>query len=198
MSSDINNEDPILKTECPDAESTEGELNDVQSNNINEFEETSVKMEHEEKVELTEEDSKDIIDIKPELDSDPEFEIDPSDIKLEDSAVFPFEFLQCEYTEPKKKRGKKVSHKKTKSAVNVDNTYPCDKCEYVASRKDKLNMHYKSVHLGIKYPCTECDYVASRPDKLKVGGIYIFHSWSKRVNMGRSLIKKKRSEKGSF
>ena len=172
MSTDFEmNEGPTLKAESPEDES-----NDVQSNNVHEFDETSVKVEHddEENDELTEEDSKDNIDIKSELGSDQEFEIDPSDIKLEDSAVFPFEFLQCEYTEPKKKRAKKVSHKKSKSGANVHNTYPCDKCEYVASRKDKLNMHYKSVHLGIKYPCTECDYVASRPDKLKAGGIYIF------------------------
>jgi len=54
-----------------------------------------------------------------------------------------FDFLQ---SEPKKfKRG--------------NDGYPCNECEYVASRADHLKRHVENKHIRIRYACDECEYV---------------------------------------
>ena len=46
--------------------------------------------------------------------------------------------------------------------------YPCDQCDYIASRPDKLKRHKKCKHEqgGVRYPCDQCDFTASRSDNL--------------------------------
>ena len=39
--------------------------------------------------------------------------------------------------------------------------YPCDQCDYKATKKGTLSTHMKSIHKGIKYPCDQCDYKAT-------------------------------------
>ena len=45
--------------------------------------------------------------------------------------------------------------------------FPCDQCEYIATRKDKLNHHVRTKHEGHRYSCTQCSFQATRPDKLR-------------------------------
>lgn len=45
--------------------------------------------------------------------------------------------------------------------------FPCDQCDYQATRIDNLNQHIKSQHEGIKYACNQCTYHASRPSNLR-------------------------------
>ena len=40
--------------------------------------------------------------------------------------------------------------------------YPCDKCNYQATRKDTLKNHKDTVHEGRKYPCGLCDFQATQ------------------------------------
>ena len=39
--------------------------------------------------------------------------------------------------------------------------YPCDQCDYKATDKGNLSRHLKSKHEGVKYPCDQCDYKSS-------------------------------------
>jgi len=48
-----------------------------------------------------------------------------------------------------------------------DGKYPCDKCEYKASRQWNLKKHKLSVHEGVKYSCDECDYKATDQSQVK-------------------------------
>ena len=44
--------------------------------------------------------------------------------------------------------------------------FPCNECDYKATKKVNLISHIKSVHQGIKYPCDECDYKATKTENL--------------------------------
>ena len=39
--------------------------------------------------------------------------------------------------------------------------FPCDQCDYKATRKGHLLNHRKSRHEGVKFPCDQCDYKAT-------------------------------------
>ena len=39
--------------------------------------------------------------------------------------------------------------------------YPCDKCEYAATRSSDLKKHKENKHEGIRYPCNICENIAS-------------------------------------
>ena len=45
--------------------------------------------------------------------------------------------------------------------------YPCDRCEYAATRAADLKKHKESKHEGIRYTCDQCDYAASNAGNLK-------------------------------
>merc|ERR1711974_280031 len=45
--------------------------------------------------------------------------------------------------------------------------YPCDHCDYQATRKSQLQEHIQSKHEGINYPCDHCDYQATRKSQLQ-------------------------------
>ena len=45
--------------------------------------------------------------------------------------------------------------------------YPCDECEYVATRTNDLKRHVESKHKGVRYPCPECEYAATTASHLK-------------------------------
>ena len=51
--------------------------------------------------------------------------------------------------------------RKHKQSKHEDIKFPCDKCEYVAPRKNTLKQHKESMHEGVRYPCDLCDYVAT-------------------------------------
>ena len=36
--------------------------------------------------------------------------------------------------------------------------YPCNRCEYQATRQYSLKRHIQSKHEGVKYACNQCDY----------------------------------------
>ena len=38
--------------------------------------------------------------------------------------------------------------------MNVD--YPCNQCEYKATKQGHLKTHIESVHEKVKYPCNQC------------------------------------------
>ena len=46
--------------------------------------------------------------------------------------------------------------------------YPCNMCEYSATRISFLKRHKETKHEGVRYTCDLCDYAATRKDKLKV------------------------------
>ena len=56
-----------------------------------------------------------------------------------------------------------LAHNKSK---HVGVKYPCDQCDYKATRKHSLLTHIKSIHKGVKYPCDQCDYKATYKNHL--------------------------------
>ena len=48
-----------------------------------------------------------------------------------------------------------------------DDGYPCNDCEYVATRADHLKRRVENKHIGIRYACDVCEHVATRVDYLK-------------------------------
>ena len=45
--------------------------------------------------------------------------------------------------------------------------YPCDQCDYVATRSDHIKRHKENKHEGVQYPCDQCDYTATQSGNLK-------------------------------
>ena len=45
--------------------------------------------------------------------------------------------------------------------------YPCDKCEYIATKSSHLKQHKESKHEGVRYPCDECTYIGNHVIGLK-------------------------------
>ena len=43
----------------------------------------------------------------------------------------------------------------------------CPECRKVFSLKANMLQHYRSVHQGIKYPCNQCDYQATKRGNLQ-------------------------------
>ena len=46
--------------------------------------------------------------------------------------------------------------------------FPCNKCEYVATRTSYLKVHIESKHDGVRYPCSQCEYAATTARYLRV------------------------------
>ena len=40
-------------------------------------------------------------------------------------------------------------------------SFPCDQCDYEATKKGSLLRHVNSIHKGVKFPCDQCDYKAT-------------------------------------
>ena len=57
--------------------------------------------------------------------------------------------------------------KKSKLREKRDKSYPCGKCNYVATHPINLKTHIRSKHLGMKYFCNQCKYAATEPSSLK-------------------------------
>ena len=45
--------------------------------------------------------------------------------------------------------------------------YTCSKCDYQASRQEHMQIHFDSIHVGLRYPCDQCDYKATAKTNLK-------------------------------
>ena len=45
--------------------------------------------------------------------------------------------------------------------------FPCEQCEYVATRSDNLKKHIEAKHLGVTYACELCSYQATQRQNLK-------------------------------
>ena len=62
-------------------------------------------------------------------------------------------------------KSEKITHKQVfKSLLR----YPCDHCEYAATKLYELNMHKQSMHDWVKYSCDQCEYAAVRFLDLKI------------------------------
>ena len=46
--------------------------------------------------------------------------------------------------------------------------FPCNKCEYVATRAHHLRIHVENKHEGVRYPCSQCMYIRTTAGSLKV------------------------------
>ena len=46
-------------------------------------------------------------------------------------------------------------------------SFPCEHCEYIASRGDNLKKHIEAKHLGVTYACDLCPYQATQKQNLK-------------------------------
>ena len=51
--------------------------------------------------------------------------------------------------------------KRIKRSKNVVMKYPCDKCEYAATKASHLKHHIESKHERVRYPCDKCEYAAT-------------------------------------
>ena len=45
--------------------------------------------------------------------------------------------------------------------------YPCDSCDYKATKKSNLKQHKENIYKGVRYACDSCDYNATTTDNLK-------------------------------
>jgi len=45
--------------------------------------------------------------------------------------------------------------------------YPCEECEYKATKKWHLKVHVEATHKGIRYPCGQCSYEAKTKQTLQ-------------------------------
>ena len=58
--------------------------------------------------------------------------------------------------------------KKRPKKLKPINDFKCDKCEFTASSKIKIEKHIKVVHEKIKeFICAECEYVTSQKGRLR-------------------------------
>ena len=44
--------------------------------------------------------------------------------------------------------------------------FPCDQCDYNATRKHRLLTHIKLIHENVNFYCYQCDYKASKKHHL--------------------------------
>ena len=59
------------------------------------------------------------------------------------------------------------SLKKSKVSKQKGTSYPCDLCDYVATKLWDLKKHKESKHEGIRYLCDKCDYLGTSSSALK-------------------------------
>ena len=52
-------------------------------------------------------------------------------------------------------------HISSQYIIHEGKRYPCNLCQYEATRKDELKRHIKSIHEGVTYPCHLCGYRAT-------------------------------------
>ena len=45
--------------------------------------------------------------------------------------------------------------------------YPCDDCNYKATKTSHLKQHKEALHEGVIYKCNECGYKATQKSNLK-------------------------------
>ena len=60
--------------------------------------------------------------------------------------------------------GSKINKKRKLEGVR----YPCNKCEYSATKRNHLTEHIKNKHEGVRYPCDKCEYAATRATNLRI------------------------------
>ena len=49
----------------------------------------------------------------------------------------------------------------------ANKSFFCQECGAGFTHKGTMNLHYKSIHQGVKYPCSQCDYQANQLGNLK-------------------------------
>ena len=78
-------------------------------------------------------------------------------------------FVDNEKKEPDEEDEPKQTseHKRLDLLSDAVNSTECPECGKVFSTKTNMGKHYRSKHEGIKYPCNQCDYQATRKDHLK-------------------------------
>ena len=57
--------------------------------------------------------------------------------------------------------------KMPKTVRSLPSKFKCSRCLKECTRKDSLQKHVNSVHLGVKFDCPECDYRATNNSHLK-------------------------------
>jgi len=80
--------------------------------------------------------------------------------KVHDKINFPCE--ECNYTS-----AREGDLKKHKRKVHLKERFSCDKCDYKSSQQSYIKIHHMEVHQGInEWPCTECDFVGTKKKRL--------------------------------
>ena len=79
----------------------------------------------------------------------------------DDKQFFSCDYYQCEYI------GSRSALHGHKASKHEGITFPCDKCNYVATYIGTLNRHKQTTHEGIKFPCDECEYSGASLSYLK-------------------------------
>ena len=59
-----------------------------------------------------------------------------------------------------------VLYKQQPFIANGDRKYPCNQCNYKASKVSHIQEHIKSIHEGARYPCNHCTYKATTQSNL--------------------------------
>ena len=44
---------------------------------------------------------------------------------------------------------------------HIEKTYSCDECEFVSTTAYYLKVHVESKHEGVRYPCPQCEHAAT-------------------------------------
>ena len=60
------------------------------------------------------------------------------------------------------------TNNKIRSYKNEANQYPCEKCGKHFTQRSSLNLHLKSVLMGIKFPCDDCGFKGTTRQNLDV------------------------------
>ena len=89
--------------------------------------------------------------LKVEINSDVESGNEAGDFEKED--IEEFDDVEDEYKDGKEEaKNTEVSHNVPKE----EGTFPCDKCDYVATKKINLHQHTKRLHSGLDFTCSHC------------------------------------------
>ena len=95
--------------------------------------------------------------MNPEFLPERQFFVSKDGMKVECTEVYTCD--QCNYVGS---RIGLIKHHKVRHTI-----YPCDLCQFTATKPCRLKLHIEAIHLGLTNSCEQCDYQTPYPHTLK-------------------------------